>query len=292
MLPWSQYQIILTIARKKRLSQAAQVLGVNETTIARQLQKAEISLGESLFMRSPQGWLPTGFGEMVIRAAEAMEQAAFTLEEQAGLEEGPISGTVRITALTFIIEYIIAPHIDQLTRAHPDLHIEVMGTDVSVDLSQREADIALRLARPKTGRLAIRKIGDIHFSAYRDQQTRQKGIPERWIGYERRLDHLPEMEAGRRAFSGEPYLRFSSLNAVRGSVAQGLGGAILPDCVAANDPALAHLPVPGASASRELWMLVHEDLRRMTRLRVVMDWISETTASVLAQCRPEQPRLP
>jgi len=277
-MDWDLARFVLAVARHGTASAAAQALGVDQTTVSRRLTAAEDVLGTPLFERVERRFRPTPVGAAVAAEAETMERAAIAIEHAARDRDAALSGPVTISVLPgFAAEWLI-PRLGDLRRRHPGLRPTVRSTDVNTDLERRDADIALRQARPRSGDLAARLGVRIGHAVYGPAD----GAAEAWIALEPALDAVPQMVWLREQPGGtDPVLRVTGGPELLAAVRAGLGRAVIPCYMADGAPGLRRLSGPVPVASRELWIVVPAPARDVPRIRVVADWL----AAVLAEDR-------
>lgn len=281
---WSDLRVVLAIARAGTLAAAARLLRVNETTAARRLAAAEARIGAAFFARADNGMLrPTAAGEAAIAAAEQMEQAVDGLLTTVTEARSAIAGTVRLTAVPILVSHVLIPALRDLADRHPALHLELIAEPRDLSLSRREADMALRLARPAAdagAAILARRVGLLRYAAYVAAGVAEdtaEHLP--WIGYEPGMSALPQARwiAARQADSPAP-LALNDAVAILHAVAAGLGRSLLPCAIADRDAALRRhaprgLPEP---PTRELWLLTHPDQRPLARIAAVRDWLERS----------------
>lgn len=274
MLTWDDYNLVLLISRKATLSAAAKALNVNETTVSRRLAAAEERAGATLFIRRNRRLTPTARGSVVVNSATAMENS---LMGQKGESEF-FRGLVRVSSVSLVIDTLIAPLLPEFAARHPDITLELVPSNETASLALREADIAIRLARPERGKLAARRIGEIKFAL----AARRGAEPQHFIAYERDLDDLPEIRKIREVYRGEPIARISSLAGIAQAAGAGLGAAMLPPATIAAHRELEPAD-PAVTVARPLWLVVHEDLKTRAAVRRVLDWLARSIPQKLAQ---------
>ncbi len=147
-LNWNDLRHILAVARSRALAPAARQLGVDETTVARRIARAEHSLGSKLFDRIEGAMVPTEAGEAAVERAERMEVEVDFLKAAASGVDASAAGTVRVSAIPMIVNRLLIPALRDLYAAHPQLCLQAIAEPRNVSLTKREADIALRFARP------------------------------------------------------------------------------------------------------------------------------------------------
>ena len=289
---WNDLRVLLAVSRGQTLRAAAQKLRVDDTTVGRRLASLERELGEKLFRRrGDRRLVPTELGLQVVKQAEAMERHYDSIAATLSGDRGASFGTVRLTAVPILVNRLFARSIAALIDQHPGVVVELIPDSRDLSLTRREADIAVRLARPSAGGMAIKtsRIGTLSYAAYTARDItakRAKTLP--WVTYENAMSHLPharwmerEVErAGQRGNAGRSPLRVHDADTALEAVAAGAGKTLLPQLVADGDPRLRGIkvtterPIP----VREIWQLSHADDAEVGRIVAVMDWIRTMVA--------------
>ena len=158
---WDDVRFFLAAAREGSLSGAARVLGVDHVTVGRRLAFLEGRLGVKLLNRTPDGYAVTSAGQAILRQSAAMEAAALDLERAAAGRDLLAAGSVRITTTEALADRIIVPAIAPLRKSHSDLHVVVLAGVRSLDIARREADLAVRFARPTASEVVLRSLGKV-----------------------------------------------------------------------------------------------------------------------------------
>ena len=272
---WDDLRFLVEIGRSATLAAAARHLKVDQTTVARRLRALEDALGTPLFERSDGHWRPTGVGADVLERAMRIEEDVAGLARLAEAGAQAVSGVVRLTAVGAIVGDYLVPRLPDLYARHPELVVELIASNDNLNVSRREADIAIRLARPESGDFLIRKLADVGFAVYGPAQPDPTRSND-WVTYDDELAHTPEMRwlAGQLA-GGRVRLRSNKLAGLLGAVAVGIGRAVLPCFLADATPGLVRESGPQPVLSRDLWLLVHPDARRLPRVAAVADWLGE-----------------
>ena len=166
MLDWEDLRSFLAVARHGTLSGAAKVLGVQQSTIGRRLAAFEARAGVLLLQKTPRGYVLTAAGEAARAEAEKMEVAALAAERAITGRDARLEGEIRLTTVESLAAEMLVPILAGFARIYPGIFVKlIVGTRV-LSLASREADLALRLARPSGGDLMIRKLGDLAFGFY------------------------------------------------------------------------------------------------------------------------------
>jgi DNA-binding transcriptional LysR family regulator len=279
-MDWDDLRFFAELARTGSLSAAARVLRVDHSTVARRIASLEGALGIRLFDRLPRGYVLTPEGEQVQEWVAQLEEDVFALQRAIQGRRSGLSGTVRVSAPPAFASLFLAPRLGLMRERHPDIVLELSGTNVSVSLTRREADIALRLAQPEASSLITRKVATSAYGLFASRAYAIGRDPDAidLLGYEESLEHIPEQQWLRGFAQGRPLvLRANDLVSLLSAVRAGLGAAVLPFFATGNDLELVCLRREGMPV-RDVWLVVHEDVRRSPRVRVVMDMLIEILA--------------
>jgi len=280
---WNDLRYLLAIMRGRTLTSAARQLRVDDTTVSRRLAALQAALQTQLVQRHADNKMSlTAAGQIVARRAEAMEQQVRAIAEVIGTDQDPCVGTVRVTSVPILANRLLAGAAAALLHGHPGLTLELIPDSRDLSLTRREADLALRVARPTSGGTSVkaRRIGTLGFAAYtagaiKDAQL--KRLP--WIGYDESMSHLPQARWMARVAGGRDGnlcgLRVHDAETALEAAAVGLGKTLLPTIVADRDPRLRRLPslVGPAAPSREIWLLAHADQIGLARVAATIGWL-------------------
>jgi DNA-binding transcriptional LysR family regulator len=290
MLDWDDLRVFLAVQRSGTLARAASELSVNPTTVSRRLAALEDKLAVRLFDRRAEGWLLTAAGRELVPHAERIESEAIAVEREIAGADQRLSGTVRVTGTEMLVTRFIAKDLPRFREAHPEITIDFVCTSRTLSLSRGEADIALRLARPREEDVVTRKIATIELALYASHAyLAGRGAPER--PDDSLAGHDVLAFAASRAFSLENewleprlagariVMRSDSVSSLYGATVAGLGIALLPRAVADADAALARIETASAPEPRVVWMTVHRDLKDTARIRAVLDFLAQVVAS-------------
>ncbi|MBV9429302.1 MAG: LysR family transcriptional regulator [Bradyrhizobiaceae bacterium] len=270
-MDWSDLRYVLTIARAGTLTPAARRLGVNQTTVARRLAAAEKALGTRLFERRDGVLFPTKAGEAAIARAAQVEETVLALERGIGGADAAVAGTVRLTAVPILANRLLIPAVPRLFARHPRLHLELIAEPRNLSLTRREADVALRLARPESGAALVRRIGRLDYAVY---GPRRGAGDLAWVTYEEGSAHLPQARFIAAQGEATAPLAVNDAEALVEAVRAGFGKSLVPCFVGDRAPGLRRLG-RGVAFSRDIWLMVHRDLRAQARIAAVIDWLLE-----------------
>ncbi len=285
MLDWNDLRPILALARGGTLASAAKALRIDATTVGRRIQAAETALGARLFDRIDGRYSVTPAGELAVAHGEAVEREILTLEGQVAGQDQALAGSVRVTSVTVLVNHLLVPCLPHLLARHPKLRLELMGSNANLSLTRREADLALRLGRPSEGSDRLRRVGTLDYAVYAAVERAAAAETLPWLGYDERLDHVPEAAWLRRQLAPwtEPVVRANQLEALHRLAVDGVGRAVLPLLLGEAEPRLARISGPEPVVSRDLWLVIHPELRKTARVSAVVDWIVGDCLSLLAK---------
>lgn len=279
-MEWSDLQLLYSIERAGTLSAAARQLGVDQSTVTRRLAAIHEQLGERVLVRRGGQYVLTPFGETLLPHLGAMEQHALAVDRAAfGSADAP-RGNVRLTTVETLATYFIAPRMQEFARACPGIELEVDVNRASADLSRREADLALRLARPRQAGIVVKRVGFLKIRLYASAAylKRHPDEPHLVVAPDESSMGTPEGALLRRLQTERITLRSPSWLTQAAAVAADQGVGALPDILANLYPRLKPLPGAWDTAQREVWLIVHKDLSRVSRIRAVMDFLTESAA--------------
>lgn len=276
-LDWGHLRFFLALARTGSLSSAARVLGVDRNTVARRVAALEEELGLSLYERGPQSWARTPAGEELVALASRVEEDVLALARHADARDTAVAGVVRLTTASHVAALLLAPELPALRERHPGLVLEIAVDQRTFDLTRREADLAVRMGRPRDAGLVTRKLTDVAFGLYAAPGTfRRRTVDfaaDPFVGLDESLASTPqERWIQRVAPERRVVFRCNSTAALQAAARAGVGVAVLPRFAADRDAGLVRLEGP-EPVPHELWLLVHGDLRRTPRVKAVIAWI-------------------
>ena len=285
-LRWDDLRVLLVLMRSGSLKRGAEELDVNISTMSRRLDALEEATGLHLFDRSASGTHPTAAAEQLLPFAERMERAAIDLSQGIDALEAEPTGDVTLTAPPGIVDHFLAPALADLHKAFPHVRLRLDASIAYADLTRREADLALRLRRPRSGdlvstRLATQGYAVIASPAYartlgrlRDPNT------ARWTTWGDDLAHLPDRAWITNNVAPQNVALITSsmtaqIEAIRTGFCIGLAPRPYADlprltelrCTPNLRRCIATLP-EGA-----LWLVGHRAFRDVPRIAAVWDWL-------------------
>jgi DNA-binding transcriptional LysR family regulator len=281
---WDDGRLFLAVARAGQMLGAARNLGLNQATLSRRMAALEQSLGASLLIRRTNGCELTEEGEALAAFLERAE-AEFLQAQSSFSDTGPeISGTVRIGAPDGFGVSFLAPRLAGFAAEHPKLTVQLVPVPQAFSLSKREADIAVMVGRPEQGRLIAQKLTDYTLGLYASRSyAAANGLPEipddlrnhRLVGYVEDLIYATSLNYAASFWSGwRSQIEISSATGQLEAVRAGAGIGVLHDYLAADDPGLVPI-LPALSAQRSYWIVHHESLRGLARIKAATGFLGE-----------------
>jgi len=278
---WEMYRSFLAVLNEGSLSGAARALGVAQPTVGRHIASLEKSLNLALFTRSQTGLMPTEAALALRSYAESMHSTAAALERAAASQGSGVRGTVRITASDVIGVEVLPPIIADLRDGYPELVVELVLTDRMQDLLRREADIAVRMARPRQELLVARRIGQIELGLYAHQRyLARHGTPKSMadvahhalIGFDQPTLFVHGAGKSLSGWRREAFaMRTDNNLAQLALIRSGAGIGVCQAAIARRDDALVRLFPRQFSLPLDTWITMHEDLRNSPRCRITFD---------------------
>lgn len=283
MLDWNDVRIFLALQRAGTLAGAASPLAINATTVGRRLTALEDAVAARLFDRTPDGFLLTQAGRDLLPHAERMEADAMALEREAAGADQRLAGLVRLSTTEMLATRFLAPHLGRFQERHPAITIDLRCTPRSVSLTRRDADLVVRLTRPREDDVVARELAQIHLALYASRgYLAARGRPGADFD-----GHAVVLFADAPPFALENAwmeprlarasiaLRSDSVSMVYAAAVAGMGIALLPRVVADADPALVRLETDSEPEPRRIWQGVHRDLVRSPRIQAVVAFLAE-----------------
>lgn len=276
---WDLYRAFLAVLEEGSLSGAARSLGLTQPTMGRQIEALELALGVKLFTRSQTGLAATDTALTLRPFAENLRATASALRRAStGAGSG---GTVRVTAPDVVCVEVLPPILTALREAHPAIKIELVASNRTQDLLQRDADIAVRMVQPNQAALVARRIGAIPLGLFAHRRYLDlAGMPasiaalkqHTLIGFDQETNYIRAMQKRglpllRDMFSLSTDNQLAQLAAIRA----GYGIGMCQVGLVKHNPEMLPVLPQAVTGELETWIVMHEDLRSSERCRIVFD---------------------
>ncbi|GAB3517759.1 LysR family transcriptional regulator [Photobacterium alginatilyticum] len=277
---WDDTRSFLAVARTGTLSGAASELKISIATLSRRIERLESALKLPLFIRHQSGYQLTAEGSALLEKAEAIETAARNFSSQVATHT-TMAGRVRFATAENLANAIILPALPEFYRKYPQIIIELVTDTSTVNLHSREADLALRMVRPTSGNVMLRKLGKLGYGLYASKgylSKRQSEVDSNihsgdlFIGWDERKSHLITAQWLNKALKGSsPILTTTSLLGQIEAAKAGLGIAVLPHFLALESGLVCVEADIGLDQS--IYLAIQADMAHSPRIRVFADFI-------------------
>jgi DNA-binding transcriptional LysR family regulator len=290
-LNWSALKDFLAVAEHGTLSEAARRLGVSQPTLTRRMAALEESLGAELFQRGPRGLTLTDTGDALLEPVRQMQAGAQAVELVAEGRDLSLAGLVRLTATEGLAVDWLPAELLAFRRLHPQIDVEVIAQNTTLNLLRREADIAIRLGRPRQVDLVARRVGDLVLGLYASRDyVAQRGAPATvadLLGHDAVAFDEAEGYTGagswleEKLYGAHVGFRANTLSAQRAAIRAGFGIGGQARFIAERDPELVRV-LPEVDIRFEIWLVTHPGLRHNARIRALYDFLAERLIAAAA----------
>jgi len=270
---WDDLRLFLAVARTGSISGAAKQLGVQHSTVSRRIRHFEKTLGTRLLERKTGRYELTPAGQNVKEASNRIEQEVLGVDGAILGKDTQLVGPLKVAALNNMASTILMPMFASFNRLRPQVELHIIVSNIDVSLSQREADVAIRLTNTPTDTLIGKRITTVASCIYGSREylnkMREQGSEPRWIGvnccgFHKSWTKQLATEQSHHFYSDDTQLTQAALQ-------QGMGISILPCFMGDSDPLLERYGDPDPALNLGLWVLVHPDLKRTARVLAFRD---------------------
>ncbi len=276
-ISWDDLRTVLALVRGGTLATAAAELGVAYTTVARRVARAETAMGVTLFERLAEGYVPTETAQLVAEHAATMEQSQDALLRGVSGRDKRLTGRLTVTAPQLLIGPAMGKAIDAFCKAYPDVALDVRATNTPLDLTRREADLAVRISRDPGDSLMGLRLAEQQTAAFAapdlaDRLLQDKSVPVEWLIY---ADYDVVPKAVDRSWPDHRVrIRFDDMVAILGAARAGLGVARLPFFLGRTTPGLVQIPVLPPQPYMDIWVVAHRDVWPSAKVTAFRDILS------------------
>ncbi len=279
---WDDFRIVKAIAEAQSLTGAAEKLGLNHSTVFRRLGHLEEALGTRLFERARNGYTLTPPGAEMVALASRMSEEIDAFERRSVGRDDKPSGDLTVTVTDTMLHYILMPIFARFAKLFPEIRLDVIVSPLALNLTRRDADVAIRATSDPPETLVGRRLGEMAWARYiPDDPAFVVDDQTRWVGYSDNMAHtLPARLVERESGGSRIFFRLNTMLGQAQAIAAGLGIGIIPCFVGDATPGIRRwgdtIPNPGG----HVWILTHPDLRHAARVRAFMDFASEQLRAV------------
>jgi len=285
-LDWGGLQFVLAVAERGSLVTAARELGVNHTTVMRRIRQLEGRIGVRLFERRTTGHVLSPAGEALVAAARSMREMLVDAERRIAGEDLRLEGAVRVTTTDTLAQTILPGVLASFGAEHPGVRVDLSTTSTILSLTRRDADVAVRPSKHVAPSYVGRRVSEVAIALYASAAylervpARSDLMRHRWIGVDESLASTTVGRwMGRELPGASVVLRVDSLTASCHAAVAGIGVAALPCYLGDTTRGLRRVRGPVPEMATELWVLTHDDLKRVARIRALTDWLVERLAA-------------
>lgn len=282
---WSDVRIFLAIARRGTLGAAAKYVGQTQPTMGRRLRALEEALGHTLFQRTSDGFVLTDEGAAVLSYAERMEEDALGFVRALTGKETQLTGLLRVSSSDWFGIHVLTPVFARFLEKHPNISLELVTDSRLYNLARREADLVFRITPFDEADVIQRKLMHIDYALYGhvDLATSLCGAGDghTLISMDSAFGSLPDVEWSKRMLPNARITFGSNNRGVQARMcAEGCGFAVLPCPLGDATPGIRRIDLGEAPPGRDVWLGYHRDLRRVARLRALLDATIEALSDV------------
>lgn len=283
---WDDLALLLAIHRSESLARAATTLRCDASTVSRRLRNCESALGSQLFARTPDGLVATDLAHRLLPHAERAEAAVIDATTEAAGTDRKLEGVVRVAIAGGFGAYVLAPNIRDFHEQHPKIRLELIVGTRLVDMSRREADIAVRFVRPTNGDLVCKRLptaSPLCVVATKEYQASlASGASIRWIGWIPEYGELPDAMRFEALVGEPPTIACNDMVTMVECLRGNAGAMLLPKVILGSYPDLTEIPgfdIPDSDSS--IWLVCHRALRDVPRVAATWDWLTALTERTL-----------
>lgn len=283
---WNDLHTFLHVARDGTIGAAAETLRLDVTTVRRRLVALEEATGITLFVKCGRLLHLTTEGERIYAIASKMEELGNEIARNATDAARELAGIVRVSTMEGFGSFYLATRLSRFVNRHPQLKIQLVNAQHVLNLSEREADVSINMVSPERGRLLVRKVGQFTVGlygapSYLDAAGTPKTVADlqshTFITYVDELISVPHVR-WLPDLVAEPKTPFvcTSLSAQFHAACEGGGLVMLPHFMGGQSDKLVRIMKTEINLVRDWWLVVHQDLQSVPRIRAVIDFITAT----------------
>jgi DNA-binding transcriptional LysR family regulator len=283
-MEWSDLRIFLAIARAGTLGAAARSLGQSQPTMGRRLRALETAVGHALFQRTADGFVLTDEGNAVLEHAERMEEEALAFQRRLAGSDAQLEGMLRLSCSDWFGTYMLAPVLAEFSKRHPKVCVELLSDARLYSLPRREADIAFRIKAFEEPEVISRRLLHCSYAVYARSDAvitlTGGGAGLRLITMDTAFAEMPDPLWLKRVLPAAHIAIRSNSRVLQAEFCrQGIGLAVLPRPLGDRIPGIVPINLGEAPPGRDTYVGYHRDLRRLSRMRALLDLVIERLAS-------------
>jgi DNA-binding transcriptional LysR family regulator len=292
-LNWDDIRLFLAVARAGTVSSAAEKLAVNQSTVSRRINAYENNLNVRLFERFNTGYVLTREGEELLKHAERMEEESFAIERGIMGKNVALNGSIRVTAPLILVKYILMPAFIEFTKTHPDIELNIDVSNNLYNLTQREADVAIRVTRDAPpDNLVGRELGNVELGVYGEKKYLKKYYQHKKKDKNTQLHYIGEDNLhphphwlNENTFPLKLRMRTNDVLVTLDAVKAGLGVGRLATFIGDAEYNLQKVTNLPEIPLVPMWILSHPDMRQVSRINTFTRFMSEKIRPYLSRMK-------
>lgn len=290
-LAWDDLRLVMEVATAQGMAGAAAALNLDHSTVYRRLGTIEARLGLKLFERHRSGYSLTPAGEEIVQIAERFETDITDFERRLRGKAISARGEIRVTTADSLLIHLLTPIFARFQKAHPEITLDVVIGNPALNLSKRDADVAIRATDHPPENLVGRRIGTIAWALYGqhvggedlgldaaamdDAGARSDLASRNWVLLGDEMAGLQVVRSTRKTVAPDQLVyRANTVLALSAAVEAGIGIGHLPCFIGDTSRGLSRLSPPEPEFAAGLWLLTHPDLRHSPRIRTFLDFVA------------------
>ncbi|MBW8789626.1 MAG: LysR family transcriptional regulator [Rhizobium leguminosarum] len=282
-MEWSDLKLFLAITRFGTLGAAARSLGLTQPTMGRRLRALETSLGQTLFQRTTDGFVLTDEGAAVFAGAERIEEEALAMERSLAGGSRQLDGFLRLSSSDWFGAHVLSPVLAEFSQVHPKVVVELLTDSRLLSLSRREADLVFRIQPFEEAEVISRKLIHIEYGLYISRGALHPeagdGAGACLVTMDEAFGDMPDVGWLQRLLPrAEIVMRSNSRDVQAALCARGAGLAVLPRPLGDSHAAIELVDLGEPPPGRDTWVGYHRDMKRLARLRALLDLVIERLA--------------
>lgn len=275
-LDWEGIKTFTVVAGAGTVRSAARELNIHHSTVSRRIESLESDIGTRLFDRRPEGYALTPAGEELVDVAREFTSRLLHAERQIVGQDAIMTGTVTVTMAEPMAVYTFAPRLAEFMDLYPGLELQILATGNLLDVSRREADIAIRMDNNPPETLVGKRLFAYYQTVYANpdylaaRDLKAEPHTGRWLGWTRDEGAFPPWTQETEFPDVPVWGYFPEISVQQAAARHGLGLTVLPCILGDKDPHLVRATSEQPKPSRDVWLLTHADLRRTARIQAFM----------------------
>jgi DNA-binding transcriptional LysR family regulator len=282
-LDWDDLRFFLAVSARGSISGAAKFLNVNHSTVLRRLASLEKRLGARLFDRLPNGYELTAQGEELRNRLRRVSEQIESAQRSLGGRDLSLSGAIRVTTTDTLLHGLLMPYLAEFRALNPAIQMEIVINNTFLNLTQREADIAVRPSNVVPENLVGRRVGRLRTAIYGSKSYLKKNAKKKewaahdWVAPDEALSHLAQAKWMRENIPEDrSVVRVDSLLGMAAAVRRGMGVGMLLCLLADEEKELVRLAEPLDELETDLWILTHPALKGVARIKAFTDFLYDS----------------